>query len=150
MMIVARDRDYPELLEALRGRKVGIWACNTCARLCNGVGGRDSADALAAKLAEDGVEVVSVGHTSASCIDSKVEAGRDAMLAGGPDVIVALTCSIGARRAESSFGVKCLNPVETLGCGYFPKDGGPVLTDGGRDVPVSDITDRCSPFVLFY
>ena len=67
MQMMLRDRDYPELLEELKGRKVLIWTCNTCARLCD-VGGRENAEALAGRLMEDGVEVVGISSTGASCI----------------------------------------------------------------------------------
>lgn len=75
MQMMLRDRDYPELLEELKGRKVLIWTCNTCARLCD-VGGRENAEALAGRLREDGVEVVGISSTGASCIASNVRRCR--------------------------------------------------------------------------
>ena len=45
MIVMARDRGYDELLESLKGRRVLVWTCNTCARFC-GVGGREAAEDL--------------------------------------------------------------------------------------------------------
>ena len=56
MTVMARDRGYDELLGDVRGRRVLVWTCNTCARLCN-IGGREAGDRLASKLSEDGVDV---------------------------------------------------------------------------------------------
>ena len=41
MTVMARDRGYDELLGDVRGRRVLVWTCNTCARLCN-IGGREA------------------------------------------------------------------------------------------------------------
>lgn len=46
MTVMARDRDYPDLLEDVRGRKVLVWTCNTCARMCN-IGGKEAGERLA-------------------------------------------------------------------------------------------------------
>lgn len=145
-MIVARDRDYPDLLSALRGRKVYVWTCNTCARLCNGVGGKDSAAALAEKLSGDGIEVVGTGSTSASCLCSKVEAAREGVLSAEPDIIVSLTCSAGSVCASDVFGGEVLNPVETFGFGIIDGRGVPVLLDGCRSVPVGELSSRTGPY----
>ncbi|MDR3206561.1 MAG: hypothetical protein LBT41_05680, partial [Candidatus Methanoplasma sp.] len=72
MLMMAKDRSYPDLLEALRGKKAAIWTCNTCARLCCGVGGHEAAARLAEALNKDGVEVAGIMYTSASCLRDKV------------------------------------------------------------------------------
>lgn len=142
-----RDRDYPELLEVLVGKRVFVWTCDTCARFCNSVGGRKSAEALAGRLSRDGVEVVGLETTSASCVMSKLDRVAGSVDAAGPDVVLSLTCDAGAACAAAAFGREVLNPVDTLGYGYLSADGVPVLLsdDPGRRFPRG--VDRSSPFV---
>jgi hypothetical protein len=144
MMIMARDRDYPELVEGLRGRHVLIWSCTTCARLC-GVTGRDGAEGLAERLREDGIDVVGTASTSAACLMPKV---AERMPSGpGYDTVLALTCAIGASCASSHSGAEVVNPVETFGYGYMDDSGEPVamLSDGDR--PLSAVSSRSGPFL---
>lgn len=141
MIIMRRSADYATLLRDLAGKKVAIWTCNTCARLCNGIGGKDSAEALAERLASDGVEVTGVLSTSASCIVPKVESKYDPAAIDGCDVILSLTCDVGASCAEEVFGRPSINPIETLGPGYLDGNMMPILSDG-RVVMMG-----CDPFV---
>lgn len=121
MTIMARDRDYPELLEGVRGRRVLVWTCNTCARMC-GIGGREAGERLAARLSEDGVEVAGCVSSSAPCYMSKAD--RMASEAQGDyDLVVALNCDMGARNAAEATGREVLNPVVTYGTGYLDRDG---------------------------
>ncbi len=125
MQLMLRDRDLGELVEGLRGKRVMIWTCNTCARLCD-VGGSANAQRLAAALRAEGIEVTGVASAKASCIMSSVKECR------GPasescDVVLALTCDIGSRVAGEAFGRPCLNPVVTLGTGFLDADRVPVL-----------------------
>ena len=121
MTVMARDREYGELLEDVRGRKVLVWTCNTCARLCN-IGGREAGERLAARLAEDGVEVAGCVCSSAACFMSKAD--RMASEAKGDyDLVVAVNCDMGARNAEEATGREVLNPVVTFGTGYIDRDG---------------------------
>ena len=123
MQMMLRDRDYPELLEELKGRKVLIWTCNTCARLCD-VGGRENAEALAGRLRE------------ASCIASNVRRCREDV-PDGYDVIVALTCDIGSQLAGTVFGRPVVNPVATLGTGYRDDSRACIIFGRGGDGDVS-------------
>lgn len=132
MQIVERDRGYPELLESLRGRKVLIWTCNTCARLCNGVGGETSAERLSERLSADGIGIAGVLSISASCIIRKIESKKNESGISDYDIVLALTCDIGARCARDVFGCEVLNPVRTLGPGLLDGDGIPVTADGER------------------
>lgn len=133
MMIMTRDRDYPALLEAVEGKKVAVWTCNTCARY-NGIGGREAAQRLAVALEADGVAVVHLGWTSASCMESSLLRDGRGELPGEADLIVALTCRAGAVLVERVWGVPAINPVITLGPGYLTGDGGRSLvgSDGRR------------------
>lgn len=125
MMIVARGMDYPEIVEHLRGKRVALWTCNTCARLCGGTGGSDALGRLGDRLREDGVDVVTVGSTSASCIMSKVS-GR---LSGDFDVILSLTCDIGSRCVREGYGTDVINPLVTLGPGFLDAEDRPMVDD---------------------
>lgn len=120
MQIMLRDREYPALLEELRGKKVLVWSCNTCARLCD-VGGTRNAEALAAKLKGDGIDVVGAAATGASCIASNIRKCQDGK-EKECDVIVSLTCDIGSALVSRVFGKPSLNPVRTLGTGYRDDD----------------------------
>lgn len=121
MTVMARDRGYDELLGDVRGRRVLVWTCNTCARLCN-IGGREAGDRLASKLSEDGVEVAGCVCSSAACFMTKAD--RMASEAEGEyDLVVSLTCDMGARNAVEATGKEVLNPVVTFGTGYLDRQG---------------------------
>lgn len=141
MMILRRGMDYPELRDSLRGKRVAIWTCGTCARLCNGIGGRDSAERLASKLRSDGVQAVCSIAVSASCMMEKVAERADDPVLGMCDVVVALACDVGSECARACTGKEVLNPLETLGPGYLDGNRIPILSDG-RVVLMG-----CSPFV---
>ncbi|MDR2846169.1 MAG: hypothetical protein LBV63_02690 [Candidatus Methanoplasma sp.] len=123
MLMMARDRDYPALRDLLKGRKVALWTCNTCARLCNGIGGTESASKLADALRSDGIDVVGVMYTSASCLQDKVRAKADATVLDKADTVVSLTCDIGSVCAGHVFEKEMINPVVTFGPGLILEDG---------------------------
>jgi len=127
MMMILRDTDYNDLLDAVKGRNVIIWTCNTCARICNGIGGREAADRLAAKLREDGVNVLSSMSTSAGCLMSKVRSKAPDIPADA-DVIISLTCDTGVSCASKAFGKDVLAPFATVGTGYLDDDGTLIVT----------------------
>ena len=118
VLMIARDRPYSELRDSLKGKKVAIWTCNTCARLCFDIGGSESAERLASALRNDGVEVLGVLHTAASCLEKKVREKYDEVIIGQADVVLSMTCNIGALCAERAFGKDVMNPVATLGVGF--------------------------------
>lgn len=144
MLIVSRSVDYSELLEMLRGKKVAIWTCNTCARLCNNIGGTESSERLAEKLRNDGIEVTGVVSTSAACLENKVIGKKDEILSGEPDIILSMTCCAGDANAKKVFGKDTINPMITHGFGILTDNGAPILMDG---TPVDSLSDRSSPFV---
>ena len=132
MLIMARDRTYGELLESLKGKKVHIWTCNTCARLCYELGGRVSAERLAAKLKADGIVVTGISAVPASCMDTSVKKG---IVSPDTDLVVTLTCDMGSELAGAFIGKELINPIETFGPGMFTDDDGPVLVtkdDNGK------------------
>jgi hypothetical protein len=153
--MVARDRPYSELLEDLRGKKVIIWTCNTCARLCFNIGGSESAARLASALERDGVTVLGVLDTSASCLEGKVRAKYDEELMSKADVILSLTCNIGALCAERAFGKEVLNPIATVGAGFADADRKIfVCEDANGTLSIKELTEIarekglwCDPYV---
>ena len=147
MLIMARSTDYPELLESLRGKKVLIWTCNTCARLCNGIGGTEASERLAGKLSEGGIEIKGVVATSASCLEKKVADRKDDVISTDADVILSLTCSIGASVAAKVFGIETINPIVTFGYGFLTEEGVPMLVKDGDEVSVNTLSERASPFI---
>ena len=144
MLIVSRTVDYPDLMKMLFGKRVAIWTCNTCARLCNNIGGTESSEKLAKKLSEDGIDVVGVVSTSAACLEGKVIGKKDEILSGQPDIILSMTCCAGDANAKKVFGIDTINPIVTHGFGILTENGTPVLMDG---TPVSELSERSSPFI---
>ena len=144
MLIISRTVDYSELLDMLRGKRVAIWTCNTCARLCNDIGGTESSERLAEKLRSDGVEVTGTVSTSAACLEKKVIDKKAEILAGDPDIVLSMTCCAGDANAKKVFGKDTVNPITTHGFGILAEDGTPILMDG---TPVSSLSDRSSPFI---
>jgi len=126
MMIVARNMDYDDVLNAVKGRAVSVWTCNTCAKMCNGIGGKQSADRLADKLREDGVNVVASASVSAACLMQKVCSKKEEMT--GADIIISLTCDTGAICASNAFKKDILVPLATLGHGFVDDDGSLTVT----------------------
>jgi hypothetical protein len=116
--MVARDRPYPELRDSLKGKKVAIWTCNTCARLCFDIGGSDAAERLAAALRKDGVDVLGVLSTNASCLEGKVRNADNKEVTGNADIILSMTCNLGALCAKRVFKKEVLNPIATIGVGF--------------------------------
>lgn len=139
MLIMERSMELPQILESVKGRKVAIWTCNTCARLCNGMGGDAAAERLAQYLRDNGVEVTGTLSTSASCLRAKV-AAKSSPVIGSADVIISMTCDVGADNARKVFGKEVLEPFVTLGTGFLDEDGVPFLKDGtpvsGRSSPL--------------
>ena len=128
----------------LRGKKVAIWTCNTCARLCNDIGGTESSERLAEKLRNDGITITCVVSTSAACLEGKVISKKDEILSGDPDIILSMTCCAGDANAKKVFGKDTINPIITHGFGILAEDGTPILMDG---TPVDSLSDRSSPFI---
>lgn len=147
MLIIARSMDYSELSTLLQKKKVLVWTCNTCAKLCNRLGGLESCEKLAKRLFQDGVEIVGTVAVSASCLESHVIGKRSIIECNRSDVILSITCSIGSKIVEKVFNQKTINPITTYGWGYLANDGEPVLVTPEKNTPISQITERSSPFV---
>ncbi|HII99997.1 MAG: hypothetical protein PWQ88_726 [Candidatus Methanomethylophilaceae archaeon] len=127
MMVVVRLYDYPELKDALKGKRVFLWSCGTCARIC-GVADRDSISRLAEKLQEDGIELIASQTVSASCLQDHIMAKTDMSLLQSADVVVALCCEVGAETLSAAAPrLNILLPLKTLGQGRRDGDGNVIL-----------------------
>ncbi len=145
MLMIARDRDYPELRDALIGKRVLIWTCNTCARLCNDIGGTDAAKRLSEALKKDGIYVVGIMFTHVSCIEKVVKAKEDVEVLGKVDVVVSLTCDTGSICVSSVFHKEVINPIFTFGPGCIKEDGSLVIwKKSGETVTYDGIADVAS------
>ncbi|MCL2608045.1 MAG: hypothetical protein FWD92_05790 [Methanomassiliicoccaceae archaeon] len=125
-MIIARGMEYAEVLNAVKGRKAAVWTCDTCARLCDRIGGKDAADRLAYELRSDGIDVVSSTSVSAACLISKICLKMEE-IPEEVDIIISLTCDIGVKCAARTFKKEILSPLVTLGRGFVEADGTPVV-----------------------
>ncbi len=148
MIIISKDRDYMDLLSDVSGKRVAIWTCETCARI-SGIGGSEMARRLASALVDDGIDVVWVGSTSASCVESRL---IDSMkgLNKDVDLIISLTCDVGAMLLSNVTGIQVLNPIHTLGNGYVCRDGSIHLSNIDDVQKPASLTDPAyvkSPFV---
>lgn len=155
MIIAGRNRDYKELSDSLRAKKVLVFTCNTCVRLCGGIGGREAADRLSAKLSKDGIDIVDTFDVSAACIGSKVHKKLTASKLEKFDVILSLTCPLGAACIATVSGKDVCNPIDNIGIGYLDEDGVPIVISGSYDFPeeslavevAEEIGLKMSPFV---
>jgi hypothetical protein len=134
MIMMVRDRDYPALIKDLRGKRVAIWTCNTCARLSKGLGGLESAERLAESLRKDGIDVVGTGAVSASCVEKKLIEKAEEGFAEKADIILSLTCNVGSFLASKVFDIPVINPVIILGSGYIGAGNELFLVDGNDKV----------------
>ena len=129
MMVMVPGEGYGSVQDGLRGKRVLIWTCTTCARLC-GVGGKEKAEEAAAMLSSEKVDVIGTEAVSAACFMSKALqrlGGRDDY-----DAVLALCCDLGAECAARASGRLVANPVDTLGVGYLDEDGIPRLVRRAR------------------
>jgi hypothetical protein len=155
VIIAGRNRDYKEVAESLRAKKVLIITCNTCVRLCGNIGGRKAAEDLSEKLIGDGIEVTEVIDVSAACIAEKIRNKLTQSKIDASDVILALTCPLGASSIASVSGIDIFNPLETIGVGYLDEDGVPIVVsdscDFSEETPADEAAEdeglKISPFV---
>lgn len=153
--MIARDRSYSDLRDELKGKKVVIWTCNTCARLCFDIGGSESAGRLAEALRKDGIDVLGVYDTSASCLEGKIRKKEDREVLDRADIILSLTCNIGALCVKRVLGKEVLNPAVTLGAGFAGEDRTLyICRDDGKELTIEDLREaaserglHCDPYV---
>jgi hypothetical protein len=113
-MIVTSFRPYGIIKGMLRKwRKVGIVACNSCARVCE-TGGKAKADELAERLRGDGYDVVKTEVIPMVCnIDLSKKPNYDET-----DVLIVLACDSGVYTIQTLFPTKKVVPaLNTIGIG---------------------------------
>ncbi len=155
VIISGRNRDYRELSESLSKKKVLVLTCNTCVRICGGIGGADAAKRLSDELSEDGIDVIGTICVSASCIGPRVREKFDTGMLARSDVILSLTCPLGASCVAAVSGKDVCNPLEMIGTGYIDEDGVPIVVSGSCDYPQEEPAEeaaeeaglKISPFV---
>ncbi len=125
-MIITQSKPYAEIKKRLHPNdKVGIVACNVCARIC-GTGGEKGIKKLAGQLKEDGFEVVDTDLIGTPCVYDQLEA---AQLRG--NVTIVLTCDAGLHILRKVFpGEKLIAGLDTIGVGAVNEEGKPILVKG--------------------
>lgn len=118
-MIVTSSKPYGVIKGMLKKwKKIGIVSCNSCARVCE-TGGKAKADELAARLRQDGFDVVDVEVLPMAC---NVDAARRPNYKG--DLLVVLACDSGAYTLQSVFPTKVIIPaLDTTGLGARDTQG---------------------------
>ena len=112
-MIVTSSKPYGVIRGMLKKwKKVGIVSCNSCARACE-TGGKEKMEELAARLKQDGFDVVDTELLPMACnIDSAKKPNYQA------DYLIALACDSGVCTLQSLFPNKIVVPaLDTIGLG---------------------------------
>ena len=118
-MIVTSCKPYGVVRGMLRKwKKIGIVSCNSCARACE-TGGKEKMEELAARLKQDGFDVVETELIPMACnIDAVKKPEYQA------DYLVALACVSGACTLQSLFPDKIVVPaLDTIGLGARDMEG---------------------------
>ena len=129
MIVSLRTLSYEELKEQLtKEDKIAIWTCNLCIKLCS-VGGEKVANDLAAKLTEDGYEVLHVEPIGYGCHMGLVrnrtrEEATKGILEQATTIIV-LSCTDGFEKVERVFRKKkVIQASATIGIGAYSSETG--------------------------
>ena len=112
-MIVTSLKPYGVIRGMLKKwKKVGIVSCNSCARVCE-TGGKEKMDELAARLKQDGFNVVDMELLPMACaVDAAKKPNYQA------DYLVVLACDSGVCTLQSLFPNKIVVPaLDTIGLG---------------------------------
>jgi len=112
-LIVTSSKPYGVIRGMLKKwKKVGIVSCNSCARACE-TGGKEKMEELAARLKQDGFDVVDTELLPMACnIDSAKKPNYQA------DYLIALACDSGVCTLQSLFPNKIVVPaLDTIGLG---------------------------------
>jgi len=112
-MIVTSLKPYGVIRGMLKKwKKVGIVSCNSCARVCE-TGGKEKMDELAARLKQDGFNVVDMELLPMACaVDAAKKPNYQA------DYLVVLACDSGVCTLQSLFPNKVVVPaLDTIGLG---------------------------------
>ena len=118
-MIVTYSKPYGIVKSNLKKwKKIGVVACNSCARACE-TGGKEKMDELAARLKQDGFEVVDTELLHMACnVDAAKKPDYKA------DYLVVLACDSGVFTLQSLFPFKiAVAALDTVGIGARDSQG---------------------------
>ena len=125
--------------------RIMILSCDSCAKLCKGLGGEQGLKSLTDKLVADGFNVVHRELLPVACspeqLTSRLDDEANRKLFEEADVIIALTCRSGIERARETLpGLRILEVTKTLGKGTFSPDEGARLTEPleGIEIEIDD------------
>ena len=144
--ISVRRYDYQGLKARLKQTdRIAIVSCDSCARESDGLGGESGLQALAGKLESDGFNVLLRELLPVACSPDRwrelVENEAVRRLLDQADVLIALSCEAGERRAAETAGSgKLLSVTKTLGKGAVSPEKGALLTEptDGVDIEIDD------------
>jgi hypothetical protein len=118
-MIVTSAKPYGVVRGMLKKwKKIGIVACNSCARVCE-TGGKEKMEEMAERLKKDGFEVVDVELVPMACaIDAVKRPNYQA------DMLVSMACDAGLCTLQLLFPSKVVIPAnDTIGIGARDAQG---------------------------
>ncbi|HUT27662.1 MAG TPA: hypothetical protein VMW85_06425 [Methanomassiliicoccales archaeon] len=161
MIMTLRRLDYHSLIAFLpRDARVLVWSCNTCARLCNGFGGKEATKVLCSMLSEDGLEVVGGEVSTVSCFKSVIRKRLDRadfrMMAEKATHLIPLTCRTGVEMMRNELPwLEIVEVGETVGLGYLSESRGAVLTNSivemldlpEEGIPLSEVAEDLGLFI---
>ena len=112
-MIITSTKPYGVIEGWLqKGDKIGVVACNSCARICE-TGGRISMDEMADRLRDDGFSVVDEDLLPMCCnLDTVSKAEYDG------EVLIVLACDAGVYTLQKLYpDKKVIAALNTIGLG---------------------------------
>jgi hypothetical protein len=118
-MIVTSAKPYGVVRGMLKKwKKIGIVACNSCARICE-TGGKEKMEEMAERLKKDGFEVVDVELVPMACaIDAVKRPNYQA------DMLISMACDAGLCTLQLLFPSKVVIPAnDTIGIGARDAQG---------------------------
>ena len=124
-MVITETKPYGMIRHQLKkSDKIGIVACNACAKLC-GTGGEEAAKALAAKLKKDGFNVVDQDLIGKPCYYEELKLKKSELHG---DITIVLACDAGVYHLRKLFPKrKIIAGLDTIGIGAWDKEGNIIL-----------------------
>ncbi|MFQ6123672.1 MAG: hypothetical protein ACE5R6_03575 [Candidatus Heimdallarchaeota archaeon] len=138
MIVSLRTLTYNELKGQLsKDDKIVIWTCNLCIRFC-GVGGETVANDLAAKLKDDGFNVLHVETIGYGCHLGLVRNRTREVITKGifeqANAFIVLSCTDGFEKVERVFRKKkVIQASATVGIGAYSSETGMRLVNPFAD-----------------
>ncbi len=96
-MIVTTEKPFEEILEMVKGHKVGIIGCvGGCASLYN-TGGKEQVESLAKMLIESGVEIVCATTQGRHCTLQSFTDIKESEALANAEIILIMACGVGVQ-----------------------------------------------------